>query len=477
MGRAGGLPPRLAPDAELVARAHGGCDESFGELARRHRPALVRACARVVGADLAEDAAQQALLKALLALRGDGPEPVQIRPWLLRVAHNASIDIVRRQALESGGDPSDAAELEGPGRSPLDVLEGRRELRSVVREIGRLPERQRQALLLRVIEGHGYEQIAGALGASEGMVRQLIYRARERVRAAAAAVLAPLWLLRLVRRGAPAAHGGSAAGGTIAGGTVLKVGVATMAAAGVAVAGGVSVGHHARGVGPEQAHAAIAAPRHGGTAHATRVVLAGRADALPPRRRPGHHGRAGKRPLVVKPHTVKRRTKLTSPTAPQAPSPHTPPSGASDPPSSTPVVPHHAPANAPPAPAAHETPHPPATHPPATPPPPPPDPPPPAGPSAPPAVGSIASYQQSPGFGGPLAIERANGESVSAYFGELVTLGCYFVRDGHVVLHETCTKERLRPGTHVALAEHALNDRGFDVWTRVDLILPAGSAG
>jgi RNA polymerase sigma factor (sigma-70 family) len=225
-------PPRLASDVELVALAHGGCDDSFGELARRHRAALVRACLRLVGADLAEDAAQQALLKALVALRSDATPPAQIRPWLLRVAHNASVDMLRRQALESG----DASDAEGmDGRCPADVLEGRRELRAVLREIGRLPERQRQALLLRALEGHGYEEIARALGASEGMVRQLIYRARERVRAAAAAVLVPIWLLR---RSAPA----------------LKVAAATGAAAtGAVVVGGVTAGSQHHGV----AHAAV----------------------------------------------------------------------------------------------------------------------------------------------------------------------------------------------------------------------------
>jgi hypothetical protein len=85
----------------------------------------------------------------------------------------------------------------------------------------------------------------------------------------------------------------------------------------------------------------------------------------------------------------------------------------------------------------------------------------------------VASYQQSPGFGGPLTIERANGESVTAYFGELVALSCYFVRDGHVVSHEMCTKERLHAGTAVALAEHGVNSSGHDVWTRVDLLVPA----
>jgi hypothetical protein len=62
---------------------------------------------------------------------------------------------------------------------------------------------------------------------------------------------------------------------------------------------------------------------------------------------------------------------------------------------------------------------------------------------------------------------------VTAYFGELVQLTCYFVRDGHVVSHDTCTKERLAPGTAVAHAEHGPNSRGNDVWTSVDLIVPA----
>ncbi|MEA2412332.1 MAG: hypothetical protein QOC77_2893 [Thermoleophilaceae bacterium] len=483
MGRAGGLPSRLAPDAELVARASGGCDESFGELARRHRPALVRACARIVGHDLAEDAAQQALLKALVALRGDGRPPAQIRPWLLRVAHNASIDIVRRQTLESGGDPGDAAEAEGSSRSPLDVLEARRELRSVVREIGRLPERQRQALLLRAIDGHGYEQIATALGANEGMVRQLIYRARERVRAAAAAVLAPLWLLRLVRRGAAGAHGAgtagagtAGAGGAMASGAALKVAAAVVATAGVAIAGGVTLGRHARAIDPEQAHAAVAAASHPTGAHATRVVLAG-PDALPALPRAHHHAK----PIVRQRPAAKRtapKSGSTKPAVPQSSSPAAPPPArppARHQPSGVPAAPvAH---DAPPAPAAHPDPAPQPTPSPPTPEPPPPPPPapePPAGPAAPPATGSITSYHQSPGFGGPLTIERSNGESVTAYFGELVVLGCYFVRDGHVVSHETCTKERLQPAVRVALAEHGLNDRGFDVWTHLELIVPAG---
>ena len=443
-------PPRLAKDEELVALAQGGCDDSFGELARRHRGALVRACSRIVGPDLAEDAAQQALLKALLAMRSQTSPPAQIRPWLLRVAHNASIDMVRRQALESGGDPGDSAELEGASRSPVDVIEGRRELRAIVREIGRLPERQRQALLLRAIEGHGYEQIADALDASEGVVRQLIYRARERVRAAAAAVFAPFWLLRLVRRGATAAHGAAASG------TAVKVGMAVTAAAGIAAIGGVTVGNHSRTGGPGVAHAATRSPAHARHVPALPVVRIG-SEPRPARPR---HRRAARPHLRPRPprRIVRKRS---TPPAPAAPS-----TGVAPPVAHTPAR-HHSQA---PAPASQNT-APPPTAPPHNEPPPslPPTPDPPA----PAAAGHVTSYEQSPGFGGPLTIERAGGESVTAYFGELVTLSCYFVRDGRLVSHETCAKERLQPGTPVALAEHGLNGSGHDVWMHVDLIVPA----
>jgi hypothetical protein len=87
--------------------------------------------------------------------------------------------------------------------------------------------------------------------------------------------------------------------------------------------------------------------------------------------------------------------------------------------------------------------------------------------------GHVTGYEQSPGFGGPLTIQRSNGETITAYFGELVTLNCYFVRDGHVVEHSQCTKERLQAGTPVTLAEHSVNSSGHDVWTHVELVLSA----
>jgi hypothetical protein len=86
--------------------------------------------------------------------------------------------------------------------------------------------------------------------------------------------------------------------------------------------------------------------------------------------------------------------------------------------------------------------------------------------------GHVVSYQQSPGFGGSLTLERANGERVTAYFGEKTDLECAGAVD---VASAPCTKEKLVAGTPVAAAEHGPNERGYDVWTKVVLVTTDGS--
>jgi hypothetical protein len=90
-----------------------------------------------------------------------------------------------------------------------------------------------------------------------------------------------------------------------------------------------------------------------------------------------------------------------------------------------------------------------------------------------PAGAAIVSYEQSPGFGGYLTIERPSGEHVKSYLGEKTDLECARAADGPFA---PCSKEHLVAGTTVARAEHGLNDYGHDVWTRVYLVVPE-SAG
>ena len=92
-------PVRLLSDDALVRAARSGSDDAFAEIVRRHAPRLERQCRRIVGPDRADDAVQQALANALVALRrpGDG-RAIELDRWLGRIARNASIDLLRRSA-------------------------------------------------------------------------------------------------------------------------------------------------------------------------------------------------------------------------------------------------------------------------------------------------------------------------------------------------------------------------------------------
>src|SRR6202011_454583 len=63
-----------------------------------------------------------------------------------------------------------------------ETAEQREELRAVLAAVESLPRRQRDAIVLRAIEGRSYDEIAGTLGASPGAVAQLLNRARISVR-------------------------------------------------------------------------------------------------------------------------------------------------------------------------------------------------------------------------------------------------------------------------------------------------------
>ena len=98
-----------------------------------------------------------------------------MRAWLYRVAHNRCIDHLRRPHPP-------AAEIFEMSRKPLldpvDEAQRRDDLRRLVGDVGRLPEQQRSALLMREIDGLSYVELAGALDVTVPAVKSLLVRAR-----------------------------------------------------------------------------------------------------------------------------------------------------------------------------------------------------------------------------------------------------------------------------------------------------------
>src|SRR5487761_1803543 len=82
-------------DARLVALAGEGHERAFEALVQRYRRPLLLYCRRLLLPDeRAEDALQQALMQAWLALRR-GVEVSDVRSWLYRVVHNTALNMLR----------------------------------------------------------------------------------------------------------------------------------------------------------------------------------------------------------------------------------------------------------------------------------------------------------------------------------------------------------------------------------------------
>ena len=113
-------------------------------------------------------------MRAYGALRADERE-VNLRAWLYRVAHNRCIDHLRRPTPP----PAEIFEMSRkPLHDPIEEAQRREDLTRLVEDVGRLPEQQRSALLMREIDGLSYADLAAALDVTVPAVKSLLVRAR-----------------------------------------------------------------------------------------------------------------------------------------------------------------------------------------------------------------------------------------------------------------------------------------------------------
>ena len=147
-------------------------DRSFERIYRRHRREVYGSVLRDVrDPDEAEDVTQAAFLNAFRAMRrGDTPE--KPRAWLLTIARN----VVRRRARLRAERPQEV-ELDSELLLTLDDDEGSAS-EDIHAALLRLTDAQREAILLREIQGRSYAEISFELGLSLAAVEALIFRAR-----------------------------------------------------------------------------------------------------------------------------------------------------------------------------------------------------------------------------------------------------------------------------------------------------------
>jgi RNA polymerase sigma factor (sigma-70 family) len=167
---------RLQSDERLVSYVRKGNTAAFEVLVSRYHARLLSFCRHLLGSrEDAEDVLQEVFAAAFNAILADD-RPINVRPWLYRIARNRSLNHLRRaQAL--GVDSMDV-HLSDNGASTADKVHEREEFRLLVGDIQELPETQRTALVLREMDALSYEQIAEAMETTVSSVKSLLVRAR-----------------------------------------------------------------------------------------------------------------------------------------------------------------------------------------------------------------------------------------------------------------------------------------------------------
>jgi RNA polymerase sigma-70 factor (ECF subfamily) len=158
--------------------------ERIAVLLARHGEELARHIRRMVrDDDAAQDILQDTLIRAHGAL-ARLPAGANTRAWLYRIATNTSLNHLRSRSRERAALERHAAEREVAAAPELDagVTPGETERATLWARVARLPERQRLALTLRIVDELDYEEIATRLGGTAAGARANVYQATRKLR-------------------------------------------------------------------------------------------------------------------------------------------------------------------------------------------------------------------------------------------------------------------------------------------------------
>ena len=166
-------------DAALVSRVLEGNLPAYATLMTRYRADLGRYAYHMLGDRLdAEEALQDAFLRAYRSL-ASCEQPDRFGSWLFAILVNRCRTARdRRRRRERVLSPEPVADVAGRD-DPAEALAWREEIRQA---LGRLRVEQREAFLLRHVEGLSYEEMASLTGARESALRMRVKRAGDRLR-------------------------------------------------------------------------------------------------------------------------------------------------------------------------------------------------------------------------------------------------------------------------------------------------------
>ncbi len=197
--RAPGDAPATTADGALVARACAGESLAFELLVVKYQRRAAAEIRRVVhDPAITEELTQDAFLRAYDGLP-ELHERDRFWPWLRTICRNVASSYLRSAQNRLDDRPADpdavstieAIERAGAHGSVEDEVAARQLFEALRRAVAALPERQRDAILMREIEGLDYRSIAATMGLPVNTVKSLIFRGRDAIALAIRPLMQP----------------------------------------------------------------------------------------------------------------------------------------------------------------------------------------------------------------------------------------------------------------------------------------------
>ena len=168
-------------EAQWIAEAKAGDKEAFSNLVEKYHRPVYSVCYRMLGTPTAaEDAAQEAFIRAYQALDRYDPER-SFATWLLSIASNYSIDQLRKKKvtiLSMDSEKHAWLAPPDPGPSPEKAALEKEKQALVGAILAELNETDRAAVILQYWHDYSYEEIAETLDLSTSAVKSRLFRAR-----------------------------------------------------------------------------------------------------------------------------------------------------------------------------------------------------------------------------------------------------------------------------------------------------------
>jgi RNA polymerase sigma-70 factor (ECF subfamily) len=170
-------------EAEIIAGSRAGDRHALNELVKRYQPAVLRVCVSLIGSRDVDDLVQDIFIKILRRLSTfEGRS--SLFTWIYEITVNQCRDELRRRKRRRWFSlqtlPEETVERVVAEEESVSAQIEASELSDTLRrELNKLDPKYRELVVLRDLEGLGYDEIAAISGIDEKLVKSRLYQARQ----------------------------------------------------------------------------------------------------------------------------------------------------------------------------------------------------------------------------------------------------------------------------------------------------------